>query len=158
MITVLRGRRLRRLKGRYIRKCKCAECGTRIDLDGGETLYYAADSGNDFCEDCYDCVQICEVCEENHITKEYAGRIGGLLIVFSAPECNIESSGVYEIVSWPFYCSWLVGMDLYENALRLLSGDIPDFVQRVDYPAATAFCPDCEQRIRKAIKAQEGER
>jgi hypothetical protein len=120
----------------------CSDCGNEFDDDES----YRSPTGNEICFACFhDSHFTCCLCLDYQPNPEQ-GAIGNLLVIINAEEAGMPT-GLYEVVSRPYWYSDYISMSLYPDSLRCI-GDVPNRVDTNDYPVGH-LCNQCSLKARE---------
>ncbi len=133
---------------------KCINCDEKLGDEEAKSPRRDEDS-DIMCDDCYHDIYefTCIKCE-NYEHINHNGGIGSVFVAFEDDILGIPT-GVYEVVSHPFYADGMVEGYLYTDAIKQISNYTFEIKQGW-YPMAF-LCEECTVKIRKRIEVAKSE-
>lgn len=124
-------------------KIECSYCGEFLPDYQAEEPLLDKNDGKPCCDECYHehFEFTCFWCDE-YEDDEY---MDGILVI--AEECGGLPSGLYRILSKPYFISDMFNMNWLKDSFHRI-GDLPPtfIVDPDDYPSGH-LCRDCQQRV-----------
>lgn len=127
----------------------CAECEEELSDDEFDSPYLNGDN-LPICFNCYEsdysfqccmCGNLADLIEE--------GEIGGLLICVDTEGTGLPFTGVYKVISWPYYYNGMIESSMEEHSLELITRCLYDLENDTDgYPIAH-LCRACSEKVKE---------
>lgn len=128
---------------------KCTLCEEELDEEETESPRVGKD-GDVICDRCFDerYSYTCPVCEEE-FREDFSVKISPkyLLITEYASEDIGIDSGIYEILSYPFYTDGVIEIHIFKSAMKRISG-LPNDLDEDDLWSDIYYvCDDCIKKM-----------
>ena len=133
---------------------KCTRCGERLGAEEIESPSVDKD-GDIICDHCFEeqYTYNCPVCEE-FFDEDFSQKISPkylLISDYAGEEMGVES-GIYEIISYPFFRDGMISMSMIETAINRIA-DLPEEFDENDFISDIFYVRDsCVKKCLEATK------
>jgi hypothetical protein len=128
---------------------KCTLCEEELDEEEIESPRKDRD-GDIICDKCFDdrYSYHCPICEEM-FSEDFSVKISPkypLIAEYASEDIDIDS-GIYEILSYPFYADGVIEIHIFKSAVKRISG-LPNDLDEDDLWSDIYYvCDDCIKKM-----------